>query len=116
MKKIFVICVLALLIATVFGASYSVLAGKGGGGKPSKEDPTPAEPAIAYFRTGGKDIGLWVMDADGSHQTHIPIANYVYPWYISWSPTGASIAITSGPVNTVYMYLWTIDITVDENG
>ncbi|UCG70742.1 MAG: PD40 domain-containing protein [Thermoplasmata archaeon] len=34
---------------------------------------------------------------------------------MSWSPDGTSIAITSGPYNTVYMYLWIIDISVDEN-
>jgi len=84
-------------------------------GKPG-DDPTPADPAIAYFGGGRKDFGLWIMDADGSHQTYVPIAAGIYPEYMSWSPDGTSIAITSMPVNTVYMYLWTIDITVDENG
>ena len=57
-----------------------------------------------------------VMDADGSHQTHVPIADGVYPWFISWSPYGTSIAITSMPYNTVNAYLWIIDISVDDDG
>lgn len=117
MKKIIVICVCLIMIATVFGASVSVLGGKGGQGKkPPKDDPTPADPAIAYYGGGRKDHGLWVMDADGSHQTHVPIADGVYPFHISWAPDGMHIAITSMPYNTVYQYLWIIDISVDENG
>jgi Tol biopolymer transport system component len=116
MKRIFVIFVLVLLIATVFGAAYSVYAPKGGGGKPPEEDPTLANPEIAYISGGRNDYGLWVMDADGTHQTHVPISDSVYPWMMSWSPDGTCIAITSRPVNTVSMYLWSMDIAVDTNG
>jgi Tol biopolymer transport system component len=116
MRKIFGIFVLVLLIATIFGATCSVYGPKGGGGKPPEEDPTPAEPEIAYVSGGRRDYGLWVMDADGSHQTHVPIADNIYPWSMSWSPDGSSLALTSKPVNTLYAFLWSIDISVDENG
>jgi hypothetical protein len=48
MKKIFVVFVLALLIAILYGASFSVLGPKGGGGKKPPADETPANPEIAY--------------------------------------------------------------------
>jgi Tol biopolymer transport system component len=118
MKKILKVFVCVLLIATIIGASFSNMVGSGSGAKPPKEDPdpTPADPAIAYIGGSRKDFGLWVMDGDGSHQTHVPITDSVYPDYMSWSPDGSSLALTSRPVNTVNMYLWTMDITVDENG
>ncbi len=118
MKRILVVCVCLLFVMSTLCASAVVFGkkpGDPGGGKPPK-DETPADPAIAYHAGGRKDYGLWVMDADGFHQTHVPIAEGVYPWVVSWSPDGASIAITSAPVNTVYCYLWIIDISVDENG
>ncbi len=118
MKKIFVICVCVLLIATIFGASFSVLAAKGGGGggKPPKEDPdpTPAEPAIAYRGKVGDNSGLCVMNADGSHQTHIPLPDGFGGIYgHCWSPDGTKIAFTAGLLNDSVMRLWSIDITVD---
>jgi Tol biopolymer transport system component len=119
MKKIFVAFVLVLLTATMFGASFSVLAPKGGcgGGKPPKdEDPTPANPSIAY-RGGSRDnFGLWVMDADGSHQTYIPVSDSLMVYAHCWSPDGTSIAFTNGVMNDPYLYLWCIDITVDADG
>jgi Tol biopolymer transport system component len=114
MKKIFVVFVLVLLIATIFGASSSALAPKGGGGKPPKDppDPTPADPAIAYRGGNRDDFGLWVMDADGSHQTYVGIGCNAH----CWSPDGTSIAFTRGAMNEPVMQLWCIDITVDAEG
>ena len=117
MKKIYVVFVLALLIATIFGASSSVLGVKGGGGKPPKDDPTPADPAIAYMGDSRTNpYGLWVMDADGSHNTEIPIPDDLWVYTRSWSPDGTSIALGIAIVNEPGLELWSVDITVDANG
>ena len=119
MKKIVVVFVLALLIATIFGASSSVLAGKGGGGKPPKDDPdpTPADPAIAYMRGSRTNpYELWVMDADGSHETHVPTPEGLWVYYRSWSPDRTSIALTCPVINKPDLDLWCIDISLDEDG
>jgi Tol biopolymer transport system component len=117
MKKIFVIFVLVLLIATMFGASFPVLAAKGGG-KPPKEDSdsTPANPVIAYHGGIRDNVGLWVMDSDGSHQTPIPVPDGLWVYAHSWSADGTSIIFTSPVINEPDVHLWSIDITVDEEG
>ncbi len=108
MKKIFVVLVCVLLIATVYGATSIALAGKpgGGGGKPPKEEP-PADPAIAYVRGTNKGTYLCVMNADGSNQVDIHTltswANLIQP---SWSPDGNSIAFKDNGE------LWRIDVEV----
>jgi Tol biopolymer transport system component len=80
----------------------------GGGGKPPKDppDPTPANPAIAYTTDGQRS--LWVMDADGSHQTSIygTDENIGKP---TWAPDGSAIAFEVGILNGE---LWRIDVDV----
>jgi Tol biopolymer transport system component len=105
MKKLFVILVCLFMIATVFSVSFAVSAGKGGGGKPPKDDPpTPANPAISYYSygDGGHKNGLWVMDADGSHQTLI---NEGKALFRTWSPDGLTVAFENGG-------LWLMDFNV----
>lgn len=87
-KKIVVICVCMLLMATMVGTSFA-LAGKGGG-KPPKDDP-PADPAIAYRIERGKGWDLKVMNADGSNQATVYYNdnNIGNP---CWAPYGSAIA------------------------
>ena len=118
MKKIFTVFVLALLIAMVLGASSSVYAPKGGGGKPPEdEDPTPADPAIAYnYGSKTNPYELWVMDADGSHETKVTVPEGLWVYTHSWSPDGTSIALGCAIINEPGLEIWSIDITVDEDG
>ena len=61
--------------------------------KPPKPPPppaSPADPAIAYRESAGAN--LWVMNADGSHQTQVFAGDV---WRMSWSPDGRQIAFTS---------------------
>jgi Tol biopolymer transport system component len=51
--------------------------------------PPPADPAIAFVRTGPKKAVV-VMNADGSNQTSI--VSGVYALGVSWSPSGGSLA------------------------
>ena len=76
---------------------------KDGGGDPPS---TPADPAIAYTTTGQKS--LWVMDADGSHQTQIHTSdeNIQEP---TWAPDGSAIAFGVG---IVYEELWRINVSL----
>lgn len=101
-KKIVVICVCVLLIATMLGTSFA-LAGKGGG-KPPKDDP-PADPAIAYRIERGKGWDLKVMNADGSNQATVyhNDNNIGNP---CWAPDGSAIAF---PVS---QDLYRIDVSV----
>jgi Tol biopolymer transport system component len=96
MKKIFVVFVCVLLIATICGASCSVLAKKGGGGgKPGGGGDKPAaDPAIAYKDMNGGDI--CVVNADGSNNAKIvePYSEDDHakiPFNPSWSPDGKHI-------------------------
>lgn len=81
---------------------------KGGGGDPPS---TPADPAIAFVSTG--QTGLWVMDADGSHQTqiHATVDNIGSP---TWAPDRSAIAFTlaTGNYSTTDDELWRIDVTI----
>jgi Tol biopolymer transport system component len=109
MKKIFVILVCVFLIATIYGASIAVMAGKGGGGggggKPPKDEP-PADPSIAYRASKG-GTNLMVMNADGSNQFEIfSTPDLGRP---SWSPNGDAIAFTIGFYSRD---LWRIDVSV----
>ena len=77
---------------------------------PNGLDPTrssiivtsPAHPALTYYGMvhgeGANSPGIWVMDADGSHQTPVQVGppagvQFGSP---SWSPSGASICFTQG--------------------
>jgi Tol biopolymer transport system component len=119
MKKIYVVIVLVILMVAMFGASFSAIAPKGGGGKPPKDEepPTPADPEIVYSN-GVRDspYSLWVMDADGSHQTPIATPEGLSIAFKSWSPDKSSIALACPLVNHYDLYLWCIDISLDENG
>jgi Tol biopolymer transport system component len=57
------------------------------------------------------------MDADGSHQTYIPLPDGFGGVYSHcWSPDGTKIAFTAGLLNDPVMRLWSMDITVDAEG
>ncbi len=108
MKKIFVILMCVLLIATVYGATSIALACKpgGGGGKPPQEQP-PADPTIAYVRETNKGTYLCVMNADGSNQVDIhTLASWAPLVVPSWSPDGDSIAFVDDSE------IWRIDVEV----
>ncbi len=102
-KLLISIVIVSLLVSM---AIPMAAAPKGGGGKPPKDDPTPADPVIAYSTIRGKS--LWVMDADGSHQTqiHATDENIGKP---TWAPDGSAIAFTVG---IGYKELWRIDVSV----
>jgi TolB protein len=55
----------------------------------------PAEnPWLEHVRVGPTGE-VWMMDADGSHQTRlIPVADPFQPWNATWSPDGREIAFT----------------------
>jgi Tol biopolymer transport system component len=90
MRKIYAIFVCVFLIATVFGASVSVLAPKpdkpqGGGGK----DTPPADPEIVFVN----EYDIYVMNADGSNKASI-YTSTVYPQSPSWSGDGTKITFS----------------------
>jgi hypothetical protein len=110
MKKAIVLFVCLLMIATVFGATMSVMAAKGGnggggGGKPPKDPPPPADPKIAYVNGNA----LMVMNVDGARQTMIYEGTVQGP---NWSPNGDSIAFLGTYTTGVSRELWTIDISI----
>jgi Tol biopolymer transport system component len=112
MKKIFAIFVCVFLIATVVGASVSVMAAKGGGsggGKPGGggKDTIPADPEIAYIPTRGSDgtYELYVMNEDGSNRvvvysTDMPLRSPC------WNSEGTKIAFV------LWGDIWTIEVSV----
>jgi Tol biopolymer transport system component len=108
MKKVIVIFVCLLMIATVFGASMVVIAGKGGGGgKPPKDPPPPSDPAIAFTST----VELYVMNADGSALTNIYSADdYLYG--PTWAPDKSAIGFLARVDGTWDYDLWRIDVDV----
>jgi Tol biopolymer transport system component len=83
-----------------------ILAGKGK--KPDKEPPPPADPAIAYRSTKGKDKGLAVMNADGSNQAVIYQSETGNP---TWAPDGSALAFLEQQEDYTYD-LWRIDVSV----
>jgi Tol biopolymer transport system component len=112
MKKIFVILVCLLMIATVFGATFTVLAGKGGGGKPPKDDPPdepPVDPAITYIPSVDDNIPLKVMNEDGTHQTEILMGDIQQP---TWAPDGSAIAFLVDINGISESELWRVDVTI----
>jgi Tol biopolymer transport system component len=73
-----------ILIASLVTCAAMAWAGKGGGGKPPKDPPAAADPAIAYNEIGKRGVrNLMVADADGSNPTIVAQADNVGS--MSWS-------------------------------
>ncbi len=108
-KLLISIVIVSLLVSMAIPMAAAVKPDNpgGGGGKPPKDppDPTPANPAIAYTTNGQT---MWVMDADGSHQTQIYEAGDRLHTP-SWAPDGSAIAFLVG-IN--YGELWRINFSV----
>jgi Tol biopolymer transport system component len=109
MKNAIVIFVCLLMIATVFGATFSVIGAKGGngggGGKSPKDPPPPAVPEIAYVNGNA----LMVMNVDGARQTMIYEGTVMGP---NWSPNGESITFLGDYTTGVSRELWTINVSI----
>lgn len=103
--------VIVSLLLTVTLTSGFVLAGKGGG-KPDKEPPPPADPAIAFIGSTGPNNHIVVMNADGSNQATVFSYNYIKQ--ITMSPDGSAIAAqVSVQRDGQYFHdLWRIDISI----
>lgn len=117
MRKIALISLLALLAACADDAPLApdqqhvgnIMAAKGG--KKPPEEPSAADPAVAFF-TYSRKYGycLRVMNDDGSNDTRLICGSGVQ--WPSWSPGGASIAFKQK-----YPYeLWRMYVDVDEYG
>jgi Tol biopolymer transport system component len=80
----------------IVGPEGPTILKKGGGGKPPKDPPTPADPAIAYVVQGSFDK-LRVMNEDGTNITTIYKARGAIFSMPSWSPDGGSIVWRHAP-------------------
>jgi WD40-like Beta Propeller Repeat len=68
---------------------------------PEIEERDPAwspDGATIAFSGGAANFGVWVMDADGSNPAHITTTD----WRPFWSPTGASIGVSTFTKETEY--------------
>jgi Tol biopolymer transport system component len=92
-KAILCVLIVSLLVSM---AIPMAAAPKGGGGKPPKDEEPPADPAIAFYTTGGRDNDkIWVMNDDGSNQAVVfEMEDFSITGGVSWSPDGNSIAWT----------------------
>jgi Tol biopolymer transport system component len=107
MKKIIVIFVCLLLIATVFGAAFTVMAGKGGKPGGGGKEKTPADPAIAYSHRRS----VYVMNIDGTNKAPVYEGNSQI-WQKSWSGDGTKIAFRKTKEGGNTLDLWVVDVSV----
>jgi Tol biopolymer transport system component len=92
-------------------------------GKPPKpgDEPTPANPAIAYLYSSNRPA-LWVMDEDGGNRTQLATRDQLGASVLrdpAWSPLGSGTSATDPytvAVEAGSAGLWTVEFFVDEGG
>ncbi len=98
-KLLFSIVIVSLLVSMAIPMASAKKPG-GGGGKPG--GGIPNDPAIAYKVAGD---GIYVMDADGSHQARV--VNDEWASGVTFSPDGLQLVFQTG---TGGMGIWVINM------